>query len=169
MNIEDKKEWFKENSSVKTKTIKKFILKYKILKYECSECKISSWNNKPISLHLDHKNGKNKDYRIENLRFLCPNCHSLTDTYGSKNYKIIKKIKIKAPAGWRNRPKLKLRKVVRPSKEDLQKMIEKIPMVKIAKKYGISDVAVKKWCKRYGIIIENRRGYWAKKYAKTKK
>jgi 5-methylcytosine-specific restriction endonuclease McrA len=42
---------------------------------------------KPLSLHLDHKNGKNNDHRIENLRFLCPNCHSQTATYAGKNKK----------------------------------------------------------------------------------
>lgn len=35
-------------------------------------------------MHLDHKNGVNTDNRLENLRFLCPNCHSLTDTYCGK-------------------------------------------------------------------------------------
>lgn len=45
------------------------------------------WNNKALSLQLDHINGVNTDNRVENLRWLCPNCHSQTDTYGSKNKK----------------------------------------------------------------------------------
>jgi len=45
------------------------------------------WAGKQITLHLDHINGVNNDYRIENLRFLCPNCHSLTPTYCGKNKK----------------------------------------------------------------------------------
>ena len=55
------------------------------LEYKCEKCGIVEWNGKPLSLHLDHKNGKNNDHRIENLRFLCPNCHSQTDTYAGKN------------------------------------------------------------------------------------
>lgn len=55
------------------------------LEYKCAFCGISEWRNKPLSLQLDHINGKNNDHRIENLRFLCPNCHSQTDTYAGKN------------------------------------------------------------------------------------
>ena len=55
------------------------------LEYKCIKCGISEWMGLPLSLHLDHKNGRNNDHRIENLRFLCPNCHSQTDTYAGKN------------------------------------------------------------------------------------
>lgn len=55
------------------------------LEYKCAICGISEWRGLPLSLHLDHENGVNNDHRIENLRFLCPNCHSQTDTYAGKN------------------------------------------------------------------------------------
>jgi len=45
------------------------------------------WNGKPITLELDHINGINDDNRIENLRIICPNCHSQTETYRSKKLK----------------------------------------------------------------------------------
>lgn len=44
--------------------------------YKCAICGIDSWMGQPLSLHLDHINGINNDHRLENLRFLCPNCHS---------------------------------------------------------------------------------------------
>lgn len=48
----------------------------------CSECGIKdTWNNKKIVLQLDHINGINNDHRLENIRLLCPNCHSQTDTW----------------------------------------------------------------------------------------
>ena len=55
------------------------------MEYKCQCCGISEWLDKPISLQLDHINGINNDHRITNLRFLCPNCHSQTDTYAGKN------------------------------------------------------------------------------------
>jgi len=38
-----------------------------------------------LSIHLDHINGAGDDYRLDNLRMLCPNCHSQTETYGGRN------------------------------------------------------------------------------------
>ncbi len=52
--------------------------------YACAVCGIAEWCGKPLSLHLDHVNGVNNDNRPENLRFLCPNCHSQTETYCNK-------------------------------------------------------------------------------------
>lgn len=61
------------------------ILKNKLLDYKCESCNISEWQGHSLSLDLDHKNGNNRDNRLENLRFLCPNCHSLTNTFRGKN------------------------------------------------------------------------------------
>ena len=63
------------------------LVKEHILEYKCSGCGITEWNNNPISLDLDHINGIHSDHRKENLRFMCPNCHSQTPTYKSKNKK----------------------------------------------------------------------------------
>lgn len=52
--------------------------------YACSVCAIREWNGKPLKLHVDHLNGISNDNRLENLRFLCPNCHSQTATYCRK-------------------------------------------------------------------------------------
>ena len=50
--------------------------------YVCTVCGIDSWLAKPITLHLDHINGVHTDNRVVNLRFLCPNCHQQTHTWG---------------------------------------------------------------------------------------
>ena len=64
--------------------LKQKLLKANLLIYICQDCQIDSWRDKPLSLHLDHINGIDNDNRIENLRLLCPNCHSQTKTYCRK-------------------------------------------------------------------------------------
>ena len=66
----------------------------KITEYKCSVCNIlPHWNNLPLVLQLDHINGDRYDNRKENLRWICPNCHTQTKTYGGKSsyYKFINK------------------------------------------------------------------------------
>lgn len=56
------------------------------VEYRCVECDCDgTWNDAPLTLHVDHKSGDWRDNRKENLRFMCPNCHSQTDTFGFKN------------------------------------------------------------------------------------
>lgn len=64
------------------------LLREGLLRNECSVCLCPpTWQGKPLTLQLDHINGINTDNRIENLRIICPNCHSQTSTFGTKNIK----------------------------------------------------------------------------------
>lgn len=78
-----------ENSDYKSRhCLKLRLIKEKVLEYKCGICgNPGSWQNQPLSLQLEHLNGISNDNRIENLMFLCPNCHSQTDTFAGKNKK----------------------------------------------------------------------------------
>jgi len=76
---------FTENSLYANEMVKGRIVKDNLLEYKCVKCGIDSWCGETIVLDLDHINGDNRDNRIENLRYLCPNCHSQTDTYKGRN------------------------------------------------------------------------------------
>lgn len=65
--------------------LKKRLVKAGMLNECCATCGIHEWLGKKLVLDLDHINGVRSDHRLENLRLLCPNCHSQTPTYKSKN------------------------------------------------------------------------------------
>lgn len=68
-----------------TNKLKNRLLKEGIMENKCSCCGISEWNNKPITMQLDHIDGNSNNHVLNNLRLLCPNCHSQTDTWCGKN------------------------------------------------------------------------------------
>lgn len=156
------------NSNFSRGHLKKRLLKEGLLLNKCYECGLSDyWNNKPICLQLDHINGVSNDNRLENLRMLCPNCHSQTTTFAGRGLRLEKnKIKygsdnVKFDMRSNHNPRLKRRKVKRPSKDVLEKLVWLTPTLQLAKTFGVSDKAISKWCIAYG-ISKPPRGYWSK-------
>ena len=75
-----------ENSSYLNLTrLKKRLLDADLLEYKCQICgNTGIWQGEELTLQLDHINGCHTDNRLENLRFLCPNCHSQTETFSTR-------------------------------------------------------------------------------------
>lgn len=150
-----------ENSpNVDSKSLKRRLYKLGIKTAQCEECKILEWNNKKLVFHLDHINGNHFDNRLENLRILCPNCHSQTETYGNGAKKLAgrKEKEHLKQLNKKQRPKyIHKRKVeIRPSKKELQTLIDTTPYTHIGNMFGVSDNAIKKWAVEYGIYVKKK-------------
>ena len=79
---------FIENSTADQKTLRRHYFAGEYTEYKCSICgQEPIWNGKELTLILDHINGHNHDDRLENLRWVCPNCNQQLDTTNGKNVK----------------------------------------------------------------------------------
>lgn len=74
---------FVENSTATQKVMREWYKKGNYSEYRCSICGMEPiWQNKPLTLILDHINGNSTDDRLENLRWVCPNCNQQLPTTG---------------------------------------------------------------------------------------
>ena len=189
-NIED---YLSNKFPISSYLLKKRIVSEGLLPDECHFCKISEWQGKPISLELDHIDGNSEDNSLENLRILCPNCHSQTPTFRGRNKKApiiseeqkvakgkrlykarYKKDKVRSDCPVCHKEvfdrtycsmkcyrtvigktesskayQARSRKVVRPSKEELLKMLEAMSFSAVGRHFSVSDNAIRKWLKQY--------------------
>lgn len=143
-----------KNSTYSRCSLKKRLLRDKILENKCSNCgMLPFWDNQKLVMILDHKNGINNDHRLENLRLLCPNCNSQTPTFAGRSCKKrynCKECGVKITKGSKRGichkcSSLKQRKVNRPSKQQLLKEVEETNYCVVGRRYGVSDNAVRKW------------------------
>ena len=159
-----------KGSSYNNTKLKARLIKRGLLQNQCSICGVNNaWNNRPLSLQIDHINGDSTDNRIVNLRLLCPNCHSQTKNFagkGARKYdnltckrcgcKITKYSTSGYCRGCHN--KVKLSKVKeRPSKEKLQKQVTELGYCATGRLYGVSDNTIRKWLHQEQRKITNDR------------
>lgn len=74
-------------SKYQSHKLKLRLIKEGLIENKCKRCGISRWCGEVLSLHLDHIDGDHFNNQLNNIRLLCPNCHSLTETYCGKNKK----------------------------------------------------------------------------------
>ena len=153
---------FIENSIASQHTLREWYKKGEYTSYICSICgQEPFWQGKELTLILDHINGSNHDDRLENLRWVCPNCNQQLETTGykkmrvpqeklEKNYcidcgkEILKEsTRCIQCAGKNNSIPIEEMKVTR---EDLKRLIREKSFLEIGRMYNVSDNAIRKWC-----------------------
>lgn len=145
-----------------TTSLKERLIKESLLINYCYNCNMQPiWDNKELKMHLDHINGDNTDNKLENLRLLCPNCHSQTETYcGAKAkkekhaYKYVCKTcsgpkkNSKSETCVKCRSKLQPTKIEWPTTDIVLQMTKDIGFSETGRKLGVSDNAVRKFLNR---------------------
>lgn len=155
---------------------KRMILRNNLIEYKCGKCGINEWHGEKLSLQMDHIDGIKTNNALENIRLLCPNCHSLTSTFAGKNAgnkmsHLKKRYACECCEQEMTRNclgKLCIKclgvtkyKVPHPTKEELEKLVWSKPTSQLRKDLGVSDSAIGKWCRQLG-VKKPPRGYWNK-------
>lgn len=209
--------YLSNEKSIHSSKLKQHLYDAGIKDKSCEICGLQTWLDKPLSLHLHHIDGDNKNNTLQNLQVLCPNCHSQTSNYSGKkklkpkikvtdevvidaikssytkrqallkvgltgyggSYTRINKVIEKYNVNFLPKPisdqdakrietinklygsmkelaekRKNEEKIVWPEKQELKELLINNSCVKIAKKLGVSDGAVRKRAKKYGINLK---------------
>lgn len=155
--------------------LRKRLIREGVFVHECAKCHGTEWLDGPIPIELDHIDGNHENNLLSNLRLLCPNCHALTPNYRGRNIKgkkstPLKRTRKRTLSTWNfhctacSKPlsgKTKTgmcrtclsesRQIFKPTKQELEQLVESLPFTQIGHKFGVSDNAVRKRCKIFGI------------------
>jgi hypothetical protein len=148
-------------------TLKRRLFREGLKRRQCELCgQGEEWRGRSMALILDHINGVATDNRIDNLQIVCPNCAATLETHCGRNNRVEREPRRcllcsaefvpKYPThrycshecGARS-PKPKLRRVARPSYQQLLSDVQTMSFVAVGRKYGVSDNAVRKWLRYY--------------------
>ena len=178
-------EVFCKDSEVDNGVLRSWYKKGEYSPYICSICgQEPFWNGKPMILILDHINGYNKDNRLKNLRWVCPNCNIQLDTtngknhnHGKRNHYFCTECGIELDSR-RSGKCLECRKNINKNRsniieikqgvymfpnakrlvvlEELKELVKSKPFTYIGEYYGVSDNAIRKWCIKFDIPYKKR-------------
>jgi|688.fasta_scaffold280228_3 hypothetical protein len=159
---------------------------FKNIEHKCNVCGLQRWLDKPIRLDIDHIDGNCINNHINNLQYICPNCHrqktiqlkeeidnkqnvKISSVKEKRKYQPIKsfecvdcntKIEKGVTRCWNCYNNTRY-KIEWPSKEMLEKIIWEKPTSVLSKELGVADTAIAKRCRKLG-ITKPPRGYWQK-------
>lgn len=156
---------FIKDSTASQHTLRKWYLKGGYTPYICSICgQEPFWKGKELTLILDHINGSNHDDRLENLRWVCPNCNQQLETTNGKNKKQYTKKNFCIDCGKEisesstgrcnacaNKTKRVPLKDMPVTREELKDLIRTLPFTTIASQFNVSDNAIRKWCDKFNL------------------
>lgn len=156
-----------ENTFIKDSDVCQSVLRKKYFQgnytpYICSICGLEPfWNGKELTLILDHINGENHDDRLENLRWVCPNCNIQLETSNGKNHRVLSKKYYCVDCGKEISQgstrclvcSCKSRAIsldeMPISREHLKSLIREKSFSELGRLYNVSDNAIRKWCDKY--------------------
>ena len=160
-----------ENSTYSRGTLKKRLLAEGLKQARCELCgQGETWRGRQMSLILDHINGVANDHRLENLQIVCPNCAATLDTHCGKANRRVLQPRACPQCGDTFRPRFKQqrycsracgqryirglprperRKVERPPHTHLIREVSAMGYLGTGRRYGVSDVAIRKWLRQY--------------------
>ena len=157
---------FIENSTAEQSTLRRWYKNGNYTSYVCSICGLEPvWQGKELTLILDHINGTNNDDRLENLRWVCPNCNQQLETTG---FKIMRSKKLEKKyycidcgieisrrsvrcAKCDQKHRIKATNDLPISRDELKQLIRNTSFVEIGNKYGVTDNAIRKWCDKFNL------------------
>ena len=161
-----------ENSTYQRGQLKRRLFAAGLKQRICEMCgQGEEWNGRRMSLVLDHINGHANDHRLQNLRIVCANCAATLDTHCGRNTPSRRRCagcgEVFAPHTKRQRycspkcvgvangdrlrgvPQPGIRRVERPSYQQLMEDVRTMSMLAVGRKYGVTDNAVRKWIRWY--------------------
>lgn len=173
----DASDILKPNCKHARSVLRRYVIKNNLIPYRCAICGCVEWQGRTLSLELDHINGINNDNRIENLRFLCPNCHSQTTTYGSRNqqrndseYEISNDLRDLIETEYRKRNNIKqVSAALGIRRRVVNKVISESGLKKSNQKYVIRYDKDWNEIARYGSLIETAKQLILNNEVKTKR